>query len=283
MPFDDVTEAPTCVEDRLLELAAGEQQNAAALTRLLRRYPDINLDHADGNGDTALHLACRADRLGVVRRLLAEGADINAANHRGETPLFAAIAGSNRIVRYLLAQTESVDVNWRTMYGHRPMQLAVMQGNAAAIIELCKQPALDLKVIESGAWPVMHMALESSAEWSSYHISRVIKWLVGRGARIGTPRADDGANEVNRLARLLHGRTLVRKEKVAALSALINAGADPWQPDHAGNTCFRYLDYAEVWELRRALRHCWRQGGARSLRDGAVSMDMLALGIASGA
>jgi len=50
-------------------------------------------------GRTALHEAALHGRVEVVELLLENGADVNAKNHRGETPLFYAegglIAGPN--------------------------------------------------------------------------------------------------------------------------------------------------------------------------------------------
>jgi ankyrin repeat protein len=44
----------------------------------------------DNAGSTALHAAVRARDLAVVRQLIAAGADVNAAQGNGETPLRTA-------------------------------------------------------------------------------------------------------------------------------------------------------------------------------------------------
>ncbi len=59
---------------------------------LLGRQPDI--DARDENGRTALMLAVLRGESRAVDMLLASGADPNAADGRGTTPLQAAIAGN---------------------------------------------------------------------------------------------------------------------------------------------------------------------------------------------
>ena len=41
----------------------------------------------NGYGNTALHEACRGGNASTVRVLLQAGADVNAENHKGSTPL----------------------------------------------------------------------------------------------------------------------------------------------------------------------------------------------------
>jgi ankyrin repeat protein len=55
----------------------------------------INLDHADFAESTAIHYAAQRNLPTVVRELANRGADINALNGRGQTPLDLAIAMEN--------------------------------------------------------------------------------------------------------------------------------------------------------------------------------------------
>lgn len=72
----------------------------------LKEEPDLLprlLDQADGEGQTALHLACRGDRPDLVKALLCAGADLNtlASQDGGARPRAAAGPGE---VRALLEQ-----------------------------------------------------------------------------------------------------------------------------------------------------------------------------------
>jgi ankyrin repeat protein len=76
---------------------AAEAGDMAALRPLLSSQADIQrgsaIDARDGNGRTALMLATLHGRRAAVDALLAAGADPNAADAQGTTPLQAAVAG----------------------------------------------------------------------------------------------------------------------------------------------------------------------------------------------
>lgn len=62
-----------------------------------RQAPTANfleeIGHYVYEGDTALHLAAAAYRARVARKLVAAGADVNAKNRRGASPLHYAVDG----------------------------------------------------------------------------------------------------------------------------------------------------------------------------------------------
>lgn len=43
------------------------------------------------DGDTALHVACQYSCLGIVKALVANGANVNIQNKKGDTPLHVAV------------------------------------------------------------------------------------------------------------------------------------------------------------------------------------------------
>ena len=69
----------------LLKAASGE---LSALKALLAAGADVN--STDDEGDTALHYACRANKLENVKTLLAAGANPKATNESARTPLSVA-------------------------------------------------------------------------------------------------------------------------------------------------------------------------------------------------
>jgi ankyrin repeat protein len=75
---------------------AAEAGDLAVLKELLGKQTDI--DSRDSSGRTALMLATLRGRADAVAALLAHGADPNAADARGTTPLQAAMAGSEPAV-----------------------------------------------------------------------------------------------------------------------------------------------------------------------------------------
>ena len=84
---------------------AARAGNTAALEVLLAARANVNARNAFG--DSALMLAAISGNLEIVRKLRLRGAEIN---HRGWTPLiYAATGGHDPIVRYLLAEGSQVD------------------------------------------------------------------------------------------------------------------------------------------------------------------------------
>ena len=107
--------AQHCLLDQLKRFSTG-----AAFTRVDERDPD--------HGLTALHYACRAGHLDVVRFLLSLGADPNQRAPDGRTALhFAAAYSSKEIVYELLANCADVDA--RDDYGCRSLDLARQNRN----------------------------------------------------------------------------------------------------------------------------------------------------------
>lgn len=93
-------------------------------------------------GDTALHFAAAAYRAGLVRRLVALGADVNARNRRGAAPLHYACVGDPSSGRWnpaaQVAAIEALiaagaDANAIDRNGATPLHRAVRTRCAAAV------------------------------------------------------------------------------------------------------------------------------------------------------
>lgn len=78
---------------------ASESGDMAAIQRYIAAGGDINIpfDTHKGlsGGQTALHLACLGGHLSVVEELVKAGANVNAADGLGRTPMHAAIGNSS--------------------------------------------------------------------------------------------------------------------------------------------------------------------------------------------
>jgi hypothetical protein len=101
-PAEAPTQSVTVTAARRMDPAAALRQAAetgdmAALQTLLARPTDVDrkssINARDSSGRTALMLATLHGELAAVEALLAAGADPNAADAQGTTPLQAAIAG----------------------------------------------------------------------------------------------------------------------------------------------------------------------------------------------
>lgn len=81
---------------------------------------EANIDAADAEGNTALHLSARGGHLSVSQILIQHGATITARNSSGYTPLHCAVETySHAVVRLLIER--GVDVNLTV--GHSNFQL----------------------------------------------------------------------------------------------------------------------------------------------------------------
>jgi len=149
------------------------QVDAVLATRLVRRSKlyDSRIFHWIYVGDTALHLAAAGYRVEIVRRLLASGADPNAAgNGRRSSPLHYAADGfitgpawdakrQVETIRCLLHQ--GADIRLQDKNGATPLHRAVRTRCAAAVkflLEAGSDPTIRNK---SGSTP-FHLAVQNT-------------------------------------------------------------------------------------------------------------------------
>ncbi len=119
----------------------------AQLRKLLASYailppmipPQININHPDSHGMTALHWAAAQGYNDIIKLLLDFGANINPQNAQGNTPLhLAARNGNLSTVRLLLARGANVTMVNRQ--GQTPLALA-RQYHRSAIVDLLAREA----------------------------------------------------------------------------------------------------------------------------------------------
>lgn len=90
------------------------------LNGLRKQFPDMDdvmwlvkngasFDATDARGDTALHLAVRMQLKDIVREMVLRGADVNAANQAGNTPVILAATGGGEVMRSLLVAKPRLD------------------------------------------------------------------------------------------------------------------------------------------------------------------------------
>lgn len=97
-------------ETPLMHAAGGG--HVSVVCTLLRKYPDLTVRNVS-TGATAVHLAAKAGHYRVVEALRWGGADMNAVDDNGETPLFDAVNYRHlHVVRLLLAT--GADANTRS-------------------------------------------------------------------------------------------------------------------------------------------------------------------------
>nr|6MWQ_A Chain A, DARPin, Muscle-type aldolase chimeric fusion [synthetic construct]6MWQ_B Chain B, DARPin, Muscle-type aldolase chimeric fusion [synthetic construct]6MWQ_C Chain C, DARPin, Muscle-type aldolase chimeric fusion [synthetic construct]6MWQ_D Chain D, DARPin, Muscle-type aldolase chimeric fusion [synthetic construct] len=121
---------------KLLEAARAGQDDEVRI--LMANGADVNA--LDRFGLTPLHLAAQRGHLEIVEVLLKCGADVNAADLWGQTPLhLAATAGHLEIVEVLLKY--GADVNALDLIGKTPLHLTAIDGHLEIVEVLLKHGA----------------------------------------------------------------------------------------------------------------------------------------------
>jgi ankyrin repeat protein len=179
----DIAERPaTPIDPRFAAvITAVRTEPRASVEKLVASHPD-DLTATDAAGSTLLHHAAGFGTLETMTWLLERGADLNARNQRGSTPLHWAIHDEAK-VRLLLSR--GANVNARQVEGRTPVFLAASLGNGHAILRLALEqggnPAL---ATANGQTPLMVAAGRGDLD--------ALRLLVGKGVDLN---AKNGAGE----------------------------------------------------------------------------------------
>ncbi|MEN6333061.1 MAG: serpin family protein [Phycisphaerales bacterium] len=167
----------------------------------------------NGRGKTVLHEAGQFDRVDVARALLAHGADVNAKDEDGDTPLHASLShwsGAGIAEMLVLA---GADVGAKNNEGKTPLHLAVVNYYAYAVnavtsqdpnrysteeavrgielpfamkmVKLLVDKGADVKAVDSGGGTPLHEAAGAGRE-------EIVRFLVDKGADVNAVDSDGG-------------------------------------------------------------------------------------------
>jgi uncharacterized protein len=179
--------AAPVVDTRVADAAM--QGNRELVRTLLKQAVDVNA--AQGDGMTALHWAASKDDAEMTQLLLHAGANVRAMTRLGGiTPLWlAAQNGNGRVIEMLLKA--GADANAPALTGVTPVMMAASSGNADAIKSLADHDAnLNAKEATYGQTPLMFAAANNHSD--------AVKLLIERGAdpnlatKVRTPPARRG-------------------------------------------------------------------------------------------
>jgi len=214
---------------------ACEQLTWQTITALVYKGADVN--SPDKSGVSPLIYVChcgRGKRPGpkggsggydyviqerMARLLLDKGADVNARDMFGYTPLLDASLGHEKLVTLLLSH--GADVNGRNDYGETPLLCACGRGNTE-LARFFVDAGADVNVRSSFGYACLLLACERKC-------AELALLLIGRGA-------DVDAQDNN-------GRTALHYACREGLSdvamALMNKGADVNTKSKHGNSCLK--------------------------------------------
>jgi ankyrin repeat protein len=168
------------MEDIMRAAREGDEEE---LTRLLNADPLLLEREDDDYGDRPLAWAAFYDRLGVVRLLLARGANIHAAGYEGQTALHLAAEGeAEEVLAFLL--DKGAHANSRDEYGRTPLMLAC-SSNHLGVAKMLVRHTGDQGLQERSdlGWTALHYAAHKGHD-------EVMRFLLFAGADPTTTDAE---------------------------------------------------------------------------------------------
>ena len=217
--------------ETLLHTLARYSTSQGSVTIPLLLDAGVDIDLPTHNGETPLHLAAGARNSGNVALLLDLGAGPALRTTEGDTPLHSAMSAfrpdSNSIAALVAA---GADINARNESGRTPVQLARQGGHTQAVDLLVALGAESVAGDERGG-PV-----DVACDWGDMRFLAVIPMASLRGClEAGTPLdARDRSGDVlltGLASRYSHG-----PGTLAMLAAFLEAGVDVNGRDNTGRT-----------------------------------------------
>jgi len=231
---------------------------------------------ADPSGNTPLILAAWRGDLTEVKQLLKSGADVNASNRMGMTPLMASTWGKTgrgevEVAKVLIAN--GAKVNAGDVYGKTALMEVAASGNLE-FVELLLTSGADVNAefrpsLRTPA-PPSHLSFPGTALQGAATNGRVeiMKELMTRGANV------NATNQLGQTALMFAcqydcppgGPCTRRKEMV---SMLLAAGADVNAKDYAGKTALRGFVGGGTGEEKQEIKRLLREAGATEPPQGS--------------
>ncbi len=235
---------------------------------LVEAGADVNARNESGS--TPLHSAASSGDAAMVSVLLAAGADANAARPSGATPLHSAASGSrgNGATVSLLVQA-GADLNARAHLDATPLHWAVSQGNhaaAARLLELGADPnARDASGLAADPVSCEHF---NNSVFFALATAEVVADCIAAGADVNARLASfQGVNARPRSSPLHLAIRATRDTSV--ISLLLEAGADVRAREDNG---YMPLHHAAQYGTPGMVRALLRAGAAVDARARGFSV-----------
>lgn len=133
-----------------------EDTSASIISDLICQGAQLGA-RTDRTGETALHLAARYARADAAKRLLDAGADTNAQDHSGRTPLHTAVTADAQGVFQILIRNRSTDLDARMADGSTALILAARLAVEGMVEDLIASHA-DVNAVDELGKSALHWA-----------------------------------------------------------------------------------------------------------------------------
>ncbi|CAN0018645.1 unnamed protein product [Bubo scandiacus] len=144
------------LEAEVAEDEEGDDASAGIIGDLICQGASLGAQ-TDRTGETALHLAARYARADAAKRLLDAGADTNAQDNTGRTPLHAAVTADAQGVFQILIRNRSTDLDARMGDGSTALILAARLAVEGMVEELIACHA-DVNAVDETGKSALHWA-----------------------------------------------------------------------------------------------------------------------------
>ena len=213
----------------------------------------------DTDGSTPLHVAAlRSEQPAILTTLLKAGADPNARNTAGSTPLHVAAAFSPSATLTILLKA-GADPNARSTAGWTPLHAAAQHRPTPATFTTLLKAGADPNARNTDGWTPLHVAAGATgANLPPAMFTAVLTILLEAGADLHAPN-NNGSTPLHAAARY--------NENPAILATLLEADADPNARDTNGQTPLYYA--AEASQNPAILTTLLKAGADPNARDTA--------------
>ncbi|XP_039866819.1 rabankyrin-5 isoform X2 [Simochromis diagramma] len=162
---------PSGCQQTLLHRAVDENNEVSACF-LIRSGCDVNSPRRPGpngegdeearDGQTPLHLASNWGLEDVVQCLLEFGANVNAQDSEGRTPIHAAISNQHNVIIQLLISHPDIRLNIRDRQGMTPFACAMTHKNNKAAEAILKREPGAAEQVDNKGRNFLHVAVQNS-------------------------------------------------------------------------------------------------------------------------
>jgi transcription elongation factor Elf1 len=165
---------PGVMAERNVAMLMGADGHLAVAKLLIQHGANVNA--TDKNGETPLHSAAFTNFDGhAIRLLIASGANVNAKDHFGRTPLFVAASCTNtEVVEQLL--DSGADISIKDKNGKTVLHVAAAETVSTEILQLLIRKGADVNAKDAGGSTPLDYAM-SKGRWEN------AQTLVNHGAK----------------------------------------------------------------------------------------------------